>query len=36
MWMMFVLGLVLGVWIGVIAMAVLFVASDADDMAGID
>jgi len=33
---MFVLGLVLGGVIGVIAMAVLVAASDADDMAGID
>lgn len=34
--MMFVLGLALGVWIGVIAMAVLFAASDADDGMGIE
>ena len=34
--MMFVLGLVLGGVIGAIAMATLVVASDADDMAGID
>ena len=34
--MMFVLGLVLGGVIGVIAMAALVVASDADDGMGID
>jgi len=34
--MMFVLGLVLGGWIGVIAMAVLVAASDADNGMGIE
>jgi len=34
--MMFVLGLILGGVIGAMAMATLVVASDADDMAGID
>ena len=33
---MFMLGLVLGGVIGAMAMVVLVVASDADDMAGID
>jgi len=34
--LMFVLGLVLGGWIGAMAMAVLVVASDADDGMGIE